>query len=98
CGAKDGQRGVLVARGRDGAGEGFAAVDDEICHGKSGRGRRNAAGASAFARKLRRDGRVATKKRRPFARTPWKWERSGRLRWRRRPADPRNADRRLRGC
>ncbi len=31
-GADDGQRGVLVARGRDGAGERFAAVDDEIGH------------------------------------------------------------------
>ena len=30
--AEDGQDGVLVARGRDGAAEGFAAVDDEVGH------------------------------------------------------------------
>ena len=31
-GAEDGQHGVLVAGGRDGAGEGLAAVDDEVGH------------------------------------------------------------------
>lgn len=30
--AQDGQNGVFVARRRDGAGEGFATVDDEIGH------------------------------------------------------------------
>ena len=33
-GAQDGQHGVLVARRRDGAGQRFAAVDDEIGHGR----------------------------------------------------------------
>jgi len=32
-GAEDGQRGVLVAGGDDGAGEGLATVDDEVGHG-----------------------------------------------------------------